>query len=188
MKTDRGTKLKIIIDIDNTLWDLAPELWKGLLGVHPAFPPPEQWNHWDFWEGYATLRDVFRVLRVIHLRQDQYDPYPEAKGFLQSLRERGFHIIVASHRAGDTLDPTERWLVKNGLVFDEIHLSDDKTVLFDGSFGIVDDSPTTLDKAARHGLLRTGLLFPWNANSGHPLFPSLMEILAFIDASVHANS
>jgi len=37
--------------------------------------------------------------------------------------------------------PTERWLRKHELVFDELHLSFDKTVLFDKAAVVVDDAP-----------------------------------------------
>ena len=175
---------KIIVDIDNTLWDLSPELWEHLKAVNPKMPPPSQWFHWDFWEGYASLRDLYRVLRKIHYQQDSYPAYPDSKPFLASLKERGFHILIASHREKGTFEPTVRWLKKHGLAFDEVHLMDDKSVLFDSSWAIIDDSPVTLEKAAQAGILRAGLLTPWNANSGHPLFQTLPEILEYIDSHI----
>jgi len=173
---------KIIVDIDNTLWDLSPELWVHLKAFNPKMPPPSQWNNWDFWEGYLSWRDLFRALREIHNQQDIYSPYPDSRSFLTSLKERGFYILIASHREKDTLNPTVRWLKKNGLVFDEVHLMDDKSELFDHSLAIIDDSPVTLEKAAQAGIVHAGLRTPWNANTGHPLFESLPEILGYIDS------
>jgi len=55
-------------------------------------------------------------------------------------------------------------------------------VLLPESWGIVDDSPVTLDKAASAGIVRTGLSNPWNINSAHPLFRNLFEVLNYIDS------
>jgi hypothetical protein len=68
------------------------------------------------------------------------------------------------------------------LVFDEVHLSYDKSVLFDHSAGIVDDNPRVLEKAEQAGIVRAGLLNPWNEDTHHPLFKNLIEILEFLDS------
>jgi hypothetical protein len=116
------------------------------------------------------------------MQQDEYLPYPESKHFLEALKERDFYIVIASHREKKTYATTVKWLRQNELLFDEIHLSHDKSVLFSDSWGIVDDSPETLDKAASAGIIRTGLLNPWNTNSAHPLFDNLHEVLSYIDS------
>ena len=41
---------KIIVDIDNTLWNLAPVLWEHLKAINPKMPEPSEWSYWDFWE------------------------------------------------------------------------------------------------------------------------------------------
>lgn len=173
---------KIIVDIDNTLWDLAPVLWEHLKAVNPKMPEPSEWNYWDFWERYVTLKDLYEVLKNIHMQQDQHLPYPESKQFLEALKERGFYIVIASHREKKAYATTVKWLRQNELLFDEIHLSNDKSVLFPDSWGIVDDSPVTLDKAASAGIIRAGLLNPWNVDSAHPLFGNLFEVLNYIDS------
>jgi 5'(3')-deoxyribonucleotidase len=173
---------RIIIDIDNTLWNLAPVLWEHLKAVNPNMPEPSEWDDWDFWEKYVAMKDLYEVLKEIHMRQDEYPPYPESKRFLEALKARGFYIVIASHREKRTYDATLKWLRQNGLFFDEIHLSHDKSVLFPDSWGIVDDSPITLDKAAGAGIIRTGLSNPWNMSSAHPLFDNLLEILSYIDS------
>lgn len=179
---------KIIVDIDNTLWDLAPVLWKQLQAFNPQMPPPEKWRDWGFWEEHVPRNDLYRALREVHMQQDRYAPYPESGEFLAGLKERGFYIIIASHREKGTLDPTVRWLRQNALVFDEVHLSYDKSVLFDGSWAIVDDSPLTLGKAAHTGIIRAGLRNPWNEGTDHPLFSNLNEILNFIDGKLRADN
>ncbi len=177
----KNSPRKIIVDIDNTLWDLAPELWEGLKKVNPALPPPSLWGHWDCWEEYVPAEELYRTLRDIHLQQEKYSPYPESQRFLLSLKERDFYIIIASHRREETLRPTVNWLKRHSLPFDEVHLSYDKSVLFDQSEAIVDDNPVILDKAAQAGMIRAGLMNPWNERTGHPLFKNLMEILDYLD-------
>ena len=97
-----------------------------------------------------------------------------------SLKEMDIHIIIASHREKGTLNATVNWLKKNDLAFDEIHLSHDKTVLFDDCWAVVDDSPLTLEKAARAGIIATGLKMPWNKHQDYTLFHSLPEVLHFL--------
>ena len=42
MKEAGDCRRKIIVDIDNTLWHLAPELWEALKKVNPEMPPPAE--------------------------------------------------------------------------------------------------------------------------------------------------
>jgi hypothetical protein len=151
--------------------------------VNRELTPPEEWRRFDFWRDYVPPRVFYRLIRDIHMDQCEFTPYPDAASFLSSLKENGFHIIIASHREKGTLDPTARWLRANNLAFDEIHLSYDKTVLFDDCFGIVDDSPFTLQKAHVARIVGTGLKMPWNAHENYPLFDSLTEVLHFVNGN-----
>lgn len=171
---------KIIVDIDNTLWDLAPVLYEHIRAAAPSVPLPAEWYKWDFWKGYVSERAVYGMLRDIHMRQNEFGVYPDAGKFLTDLRKKGFYIIIASHREKGTINATEGWLKKHQLPFDEVHLSHDKSVLFDDCWAIVDDSPTTLDKAEEAGIVRAGLKNPWNEKKNHPLFNNLNEIYAYL--------
>jgi FMN phosphatase YigB (HAD superfamily) len=172
---------RIIVDIDNTLWYLAPQFWEELKKVNPEMPPPGEWGSRRSIERFMPIKEFFRVLKVIHMRQEIYPPFPDAEYFLQSLKERGFYIVIASHRSPDTYEPTVSWMKKYRLAHDEIHISYDKSILFPGSIALVDDSPINLAKAVEAGILGTGLLFPWNERSGFPLFKTLSEVLAYLD-------
>lgn len=114
------------------------------------------------------------------MRQDEFEPYPEAREFLAALKEMGFFIIIASIRNEEAREATARWLKKYELYYDELHLSNDKTVLFNDAWAIVDDSIWTLDKAAQAGIVRTGLRNVWNDGRGHPLFDTLPEIVSYL--------
>jgi hypothetical protein len=171
---------KIIVDIDNTLWDLAPVLYAHMRAAIPSMPLPTEWSQWDFWRGYISEKAVYGILRDIHMQQDCFGVYPDARKFLTDLREAGFYIIIASHREKGTLNATEKWLKKHDLPCDEVHLSHDKSVLFNDCWAIVDDSPVTLDKAEKAGIVRAGLRNPWNEKKGHPLFDNLGEIYVYL--------
>ncbi len=174
-----------IIDIDNTLWQFSDAFYLELKKINRNFPTPDHWCTYDIWEGYCSAEDFIAAINTIHHNQDndQYQPYPESQGFLSSLKNHGFHIILASHRTTETSQPTERWLARHRLPYDELHLSLDKTVLFPKADIVVDDSPLTLVKAIESGALGAGLLFPWNrtyASNGFRLFQNLDEVLCYI--------
>jgi len=175
-----------IIDIDNTLWQFCDAFYEVLRKISENFPPPENWTDWNIWEGYCTEQEFYEAVNAIHLNQDsnEYQPYPEAKGFLNALKQNDYHITIASHRSPEYMSQTERWLKKHGLVYDDIHLSHHKTSLFNNGIDVVvDDAPQVLGKAVESGALATGLLFPWNrtySDNGFRLCSDLNEILDYI--------
>jgi len=174
-----------VIDIDNTLWQFCDAFYQELKKLHENFPTIDQWTTFDFWKEYCSEKEFIAAINAIHRNQDndRYRPYPESGDFLLSLKDRGFHIIIASHRLAETRKPTEQWLAKHRLTYDKLHLSLDKTVLFDHVAVVVDDAPQTLERAVAGGALGAGLLFPWNrayAGNGFGLFPDLNAILGYI--------
>jgi hypothetical protein len=174
-----------IIDIDNTLWQFSDAFYLELKKINKDFPTPDHWTTYNIWEGYCSVEDFIAAINVIHHSQDndQYQPYPESQSFLSSLKEHGFHIILASHRVPATKQPTELWLARHRLPYDELHLSLNKTVLFPKADVVVDDSPLTLEKAIKNGALGAGLLFPWNrtyVSNGFRLFQNLDDVLEYI--------
>lgn len=185
---NRSVMRRIVVDIDNTLWNLAPVLQERLKAANPDVPPSPLWYKWDFWIEYLPDKVIYRVLREIHLDQERYTPYPESRGFLLGLKEMDCHIIIASHREQEAFDATIRWLEKNELAFDEIHLSHDKTVLFDNCWAVVDDSPIILEKARKAHIIRAGLRNPWNEAEDHPLFDSLTEVLAYLKTMMASST
>lgn len=174
-----------IIDIDNTLWPFSDAFYLELKKVNADFPTPDRWTGPGLWDGYCTKEDFSAAIAAIHRRQDSdlHLPYPEAQGFLTSLREKGFRVIIASHRSPATREPTERWLGRHELSYDDLHLSLDKTVLFPEADVVVDDAPSLLQKAVACGALGTGLRFPWNRayeGNGFALFDNLDDVLGYI--------
>jgi len=174
------------VDIDNTLWQFCDFFYEELRKINPVFPTKEHWTHWDIWQGYCSKHEFYDAVNAIHLRQDsdEFQPYPEAQGFLKTLREHSYHITIASHRSPSFMTQTQRWLKRHGLVYDDIHLSYHKTELINSQTSVVvDDAPQVLEKAVEHGALATGLVFPWNMayqNNGFKLLRNLNEILECI--------
>ncbi len=171
---------KIIVDIDNTLWDLAPVLYDRMSKACPALPPAAEWRQWDFWRSCVEPKTIYAILDDIHMEQDTFSPFDDAAAFLADLKRMGFYIVVASHRRKEALGPATKWLRSNNLVYDDIHLSYDKTVLFKDSWGVVDDNPIVLKKAKDAGIVRAGLRNPWNENEDHPLFDNLSQIAEYL--------
>ena len=176
-----------IIDIDNTLWQFCDAFYAELRKINSAFPPVEAWTTWNFFEGWCSEEQFMGAVDAVHARQDSdaFRPYAEAKGFLRSLKQQGYRVVIASHRRPEMQGPTERWLRNHELEHDELHLSFDKTVLFRDAAVVVDDAPHTLEKAVAHKAVGAGLLFPWNkafAGNGFGLCNDLNEVLDYIEA------
>jgi FMN phosphatase YigB (HAD superfamily) len=79
---------RIIVDIDNTLWHLAPELWEALKKVNPEMPLRRNGTPASI-ERFMPREEFFRVLKVVHMRQEIYPPFSDAEYFLHALKERG---------------------------------------------------------------------------------------------------
>ena len=174
---------KIIIDIDDTLWDFISVFYKRMEKAYPDVVLPANWRDLLFWLRHAspeTLPDAINIMRGIHM-EDQFSPFPEARYFLTSLKDRGFRIIIASHRDKEAADATTRWLMQNNLIFDDLHLSKDKTVLFHDCWAVVDDSPIILGKAKKAGIIGVGLKTLWNEKEDCLLFNDLLGILPYLD-------
>lgn len=172
--------MQAVVDIDNTLWDFASVLYEKLKAINPSVPPPSYWTAWDFFKNYVSEFYFYQLIEEIHKKQDEYGVYPEAKKFLDELKDLGFRVIIASHRAKKTENSTVRWLRKHNLHFDELHLSYDKSVLFPSSDIVIDDSPFVLEKAKTLGIMALGIEYPWNKANGFLLFKNLTEILSYI--------
>jgi hypothetical protein len=50
---------KVIVDIDNTLWDLTAELYSRLRKNSPRMAPPEKWYNWDFLTCYSPKQEFY---------------------------------------------------------------------------------------------------------------------------------
>ena len=178
----RITDKNIIVDIDDTLWPLAPTLHDEL-SLHYSIPPVSEWSDFGWWKKFMTIEEFWTISTGISLRQDQYDPYPEAHIFLLAIKEMGFNPIIASHRKAITSSATQKFIIKNELACGHLHISQDKTVLFDQNcIAVIDDNPDILEKAAMRGIPAFGLKCPWNREKRDHLYDNLFDILDCIKA------
>ncbi len=67
MEEAEGRQRKIIVDIDNILWHLAPELWEALKKVNPEMPLAE----WEFRRVIGLFKKGILVLK--HLTKSSWD-------------------------------------------------------------------------------------------------------------------
>jgi hypothetical protein len=175
---------KAVIDVDEILWPFSKAFYEEVVasGIE-NFPVPEEFNYWSiFWE-YLPKNQAFIFFDKVHCKQCLYKPYKDAKRFLEFLKEDGYYIIIASHRDPKFRDELVKWLDMNHLPYGEVHISFDKTTLFNDPDVklVVDDRPETLVKGEAAGVTALGLLKPWNRRCGKlHLFKTLPDIIRFI--------
>jgi 5'(3')-deoxyribonucleotidase len=152
-----------VVDVDNTLCDFAPVFYEELVKYNPEIPKHTDWNEWDFYHGYMCEEDFFEAAHNAQMRIMECAPLDGADSFMRRLQE-DFNVLIASHRREESRELLARWMKKHNIRYDDIHISYDKTKMFNGTTKVViDDSPKTLNVAYCKGILATGLEFPWNS-------------------------
>lgn len=167
---------KALVDIDSILWDFDIPLKEKVEKLY-KLPPMEEWK-WETVSSIAGEKFFYKCVDEIHMNQDKYAPFSDAKSFLETLKFYKYDIIIASHRKEGARAATIKFLLDNGLVYDVLHISHDKTVLFPFVDLVVDDCPYTLIKAKEHGITIAGLRYSWNTGIGLDdcLYSSLADI------------
>jgi uncharacterized protein len=156
--------MRIAIDIDSTLhhyWDLFAGVAKRRFGIELPYDDQYDW-------GIAQLRPEQLAACVAETHgSDQIlcaEPYPGAVEAVTRWHTAGNFIQITSHRAASAHGPTDEWLRRIGLPFDELYCSDDKISRCVG-LGIdllIDDSPLNLRRAIDHGIAGATITHPWN--------------------------
>lgn len=154
-------KKKLIVDVDSTLWEFDKPFFKFLSAFNDDVPTPDKWE----WDTPSRYDNFFDVVNHIHFTQLAYPPFDDAKYFLDKVKEH-FYIIIASHRKDKFKDTLIKWLNNHKLYYDEVHVSRDKSVLFNDAFAIVDDCPSTLEKAYEQGIIPLTITYNWNKHCG----------------------
>lgn len=161
----------IIVDLDSTLWDFHKamcDLQKSRFGSN--YYDHTDFVEWDSWNLFLTEKEFCGLYHEIHMNQHRYKPFKEAENFLKELKNSGFYVIIASHRDNDSKKATKMFLRNHNLVYNKLHLSQDKTVLFNKAGYIVDDCPRTLEKALDEGLKCFSLKYDWNKHLEDKVF------------------
>jgi hypothetical protein len=177
-----------IVDVDETLFGFNAALRDCAISHGYRFPTMKECTSWGAIYNFIPKPEAIKLFDEVHENQMAYAPFPDAKGFLRFMKKH-FWVVIASHRNQDHEPQLREWLQTNGLVYNIIVVSFDKTVLFDNSQVkvVVDDRDETLRIAMDKGLVAVGLRRPWNENSDdrdYLLFESLPEIQTYIEKNV----
>jgi hypothetical protein len=157
-------------DVDSTVWDTATWVREAVLEVAGDVPDLEAVSTWthvlDAYGEEATTEIFDRVLSPERIRERE--PYPGAPEVLLHLqRERGVtvHFVTRAHDPGTMRPHLEPWLREHfgpevGLT---VTTGNKLGVLSEiGAFGLIDDRPEILERAADAGLWAAARIQPWN--------------------------
>jgi len=141
----------VVIDVDDTLWNMSEILYKELKVKFPDVEEPSKWNTWEFYTKYSiSEKDFYEVVDKIHREQELYTPYKYAS-LLSSLLRLTHHVIIASHRKPEYKKYLKKWLDKHDIMYDELFVDYCKYDLFDNADLVIDDSPVMIMEAAKRG-------------------------------------
>lgn len=177
-----------VIDVDEILWGFNNALRECAVSHGYRFPTMKECTHWGAIYDFIPKDEAIKLFDEVHEHQCDYAPFPDAKEFLRFMAGN-FFVIIASHRNPDHEPQLKEWLRENGLMYDRIDVSFDKTRLFSDRRVkvVVDDRDETLRIAMDAGITAVGLRRPWNENSTdrkYVLLESLTEIQTYIKKNV----
>jgi hypothetical protein len=196
----KSNSLTLGLDVDSTVWDTGAWVRAATLEVTGETPDPatiSTWTHLlDAYGEKATTSIFDRVFAPARIRERE--PYPGAPEVLRVLQEDpgvGIHFVTRNDPG--TVGPhLESWLKEN--FGPEVELTvttgDKLDILRDlDAFGLIDDRPETLARAADAGLWTATKLQPWNRDlvaerSDVHGFSDWREVPALIQGRVRSKS
>jgi phosphoglycolate phosphatase-like HAD superfamily hydrolase len=155
--------------VDSTLWDTGGRVREVVLEITGETLDLEAVATWahvlDVYGEQVTTEIVTRVLSPE--RVGEREPYPGAPEVLRRLQdERGIRVHFITHNDPEAMTPyLEPWLREYfgpevGLT---VTTGDKLAILGElGAFGLIDDRPEILDRAADAGLWVAARIQPWN--------------------------
>lgn len=154
--------MRVIIDIDDTLWNFGSVWYEFLKEHNNDIPTPKKWDTW--WTGldYVDKSVMHETAKKVHSQQDNFDIFEKAAKFVNFFKQNGFTVEIASQRCHTTYEATVRWLNKHEIYYDKLHCISDKSVLFDEKSILIDDSPEWIDRAHEKGMKCYGLKYQYN--------------------------
>jgi hypothetical protein len=175
---------RVLVDVDSTLWGFTEELIKRMRVKFPTKTIPDEFDNWDhpvsFFNDFCEALDMFCD---IHTDQDTFDPFPHAREMLDLLKEKDYHIHIASNRPSHTIEYLIKWLDLNELPYDSLFCDEDKKDLWDEhEFELViDDAPKTQLYAEKMGSQVLTLRYKYNEHIQKSCkFNSLVSMSDFI--------
>ncbi len=160
----------LALDVDSTVWDTGARVREVVLettGDTLDLEAVSTWTHiLDAYGEEATTEIFERVLAPERVRERK--PYPGSAKVLRYLQEEcgmRIHFITRNHNPEAIKPHLEPWLKEHfgpgvGLTV----TTEDKLglLLQLGAFGLVDDRPEILARAADAGLWTAAKIQPWN--------------------------
>lgn len=157
--------MTVIIDIDSTLVEFSELLYQEIVRLGYKCPPTYAWYEWATPHKAVNNDKLFyQLVNNVHRNLCNLKPFPLASELMQWLHER-YYVIVATHRNNEFIPSVHEWLSMNDLPHDLVHVSNDKTKLFESAEHIefiFDDCPMTSSKAAQKGIQTYQLWYPYN--------------------------
>lgn len=160
----------LALDVDSTVWDTGVrvrEVARGVTGETLDLESVSTWMHVLDAYGEEKTTEIFdRVFspEAIQARE----PYPGAPEVLRQIQgELGIKVHFVTHGYDpEALGPhLEPWLGEHfGPDVDLTVTTEDKLCILGeiGAFGMIDDRPETLERAADAGLWVAARIQPWN--------------------------
>ena len=156
------------VDVDSTVWSTGARVREAVLEITGDTPDLEvfsTWTHVLDAYGEETTAEIFdRVLSPQRVRERK--PYPGSVEVLRQLQEeRGISVHFVTHNPKNMIPHLEPWLNEHfgqgvGLT---VTTGDKLSVLHKlGAFGLIDDRPEILERAADAGLWVAAKIQPWN--------------------------
>jgi 5'(3')-deoxyribonucleotidase len=161
-------KPTLACDVDSTIWNTGARVCEVVLEVTGEALDLESFSTWTHLldaYGEETTTEIFdRVLSPERIRDREL--YPDAAQVLLRLQgERGVEVHFVTH-GNDVIEPyLDPWLREHfgtgvGLT---VTAGDKLAVLREiRAFGMIDDRPETLERAADAGLWAAARIQPWN--------------------------
>ncbi len=160
----------LALDVDSTVWDtgaMVREVVLDLTGDTLDVELVSTWTHILDAYGEETATEIFdRVLAPE--RVCERTPYPGSARVLRYVREERsikVHFITRNHNPEAMRPQLEPWLREHfgrgvGLT---VTAGDKLAILRElGAFGLIDDRPEILERAADAGLWTAARIQPWN--------------------------
>ena len=163
-------KTTLVVDVDSTVWNTGARVRDVVLeitGDTLDLGAVSTWTHILDAYGEETATEIFdRVLAPERVRERK--PYPGSAEVLRRVQEeRGIrvHFITRNHDPGAMAPRLEPWLRVHfgpgvGLTVTSGNKLDVLRQL--GAFGLIDDRPEILERAAAAGLWTAAKIQPWN--------------------------
>jgi hypothetical protein len=163
-------KPTLFVDVDSTIWDTGTRVREVVLETTGDALDLEAVSTWvqilDTYGEVATTEIFERVLSPE--RVHEREPYPgsvEALRYVQERRGIRIHFLTRSHDPGAMTPRLEPWLREHfgagvGLTVTSGDKLDALRQL--GAFGLIDDRPEILVRAADAGLWVAARIQPWN--------------------------